>query len=101
MATVALVSTTVVCSTPLLIKRFKLTGGATGAAITHGETSSPAAIFSNVLTQTPTVTTVAVARTTSATTFTVDCLGDAADDIEVYAVWPQQSSGGLGVAHGA
>ena len=96
MATVALVSSDVICNAPFLVRRVRLTGGATGAAITHGELYPPDAVFANIITQSPTVTTVVCTRDTSATTMTVDCLGDAADNIELYCVWfGQPGSAGL------
>lgn len=96
MATVARVSTEVLCSYPFLVRRIKLTGGATGAAITHGEDRAPDFAIPIITDETtPTVTTVSVARDTSATTMTVDCLGDAADTIEIIAVWLTSASGGL------
>lgn len=95
MATVARVSTTLVTAYPFLVRRVKVTGGTTGAAITHGEDRPPDIVIPQIITQTPTVTTVAVARDTSATTMTVDCLGDAADDIDLICIWFTSASGGL------
>lgn len=96
MATVALVSTEVLTCVPFLIRRIKLTGGATAAAITHGEDRSPDFCLATITdASTPTVTTVGVERDTSATTLTVDCLGDAGDTIEVYAIWLSQAKGGI------
>ena len=96
MATVALVSTVVLCHSPFLIRRVTLTGGATAAAITHGEDRAPDMVFPLIADgSTPTVTTVGVDRATSATTMTVDCLGDAGDTLELYCVWLTSASGGL------
>ena len=96
MATVALVSTEVLCNYPFLIRRVKATGGATGAALAHGETRAPDFVIPVITDEsTPTVTTVSVARDTSTTTMTVDCLGDAADTIELLCFWLTSASGGL------
>lgn len=96
MATVALVSNTQVCAAPFLVRKLVITGGATAANLTHGEAYSPDIAFANIVTESPTVTTVVVKRDQSATTIRVDCLGDAADSIEVYCIWlGQPGSGGL------
>jgi hypothetical protein len=96
MATVTLVSSVVLCNTPFLLRRVTLTGGATAAAITHGEDRAPDMVLPVVADgSTPTVTTIGVDRATSATTMTVDCLGDAGDTLELYCVWLNAASGGL------
>jgi hypothetical protein len=95
MATAAMTKNELLCSVPFLVRRYTCTGGATSANITHGEDRSPDLIFASIQTETPTVTTVVTARTTSDTTFKLDTLGDAADSIEVYAIWFSQASGGL------
>jgi len=94
MATVAITSNEVVCTTPYLKRKLVGTGGATGLAYTHGEDREPDEMTSAIVVATPTVTTIAVVRT-SATQVTIDCLGDSADAIEVYLTWFDQASGGI------
>jgi hypothetical protein len=93
MATFAVTKNETVCNVPFLLRKLTCTGGATSVAYTHGESRSPDMIVSQVTTETPTVTTVAVVRT-SATVVTLDTLGDAADGIDVYLIWFNQASGG-------
>lgn len=96
MATVAFVSNELLCSYPFLVRRVTLTGGATAAAITHGEDRTPDIVIPVIADgSTPTVTTVGVTRDTTATTMTVDCLGDAGDTLELYCIWLTSAAGGL------
>lgn len=95
MATVALTKNEKLINSPFLVRRLTLTGGATSANITHGEDRVPDVVSSNIVTESPTVTTVSVARDTSATTMKVDCVGDAADVIEITCTWYNAATGGL------
>ena len=94
MATFAVSKNEVIANRPFLIRKLTCTGGATSLAYTHGEDRAPDLVTSTVLTETPTVTTVATVRT-SATQLTFDTLGDAADNVEVYLIWLSQASGGI------
>ncbi len=94
MATVALTKNEVLASVPFLIRKLTMTGGTTSLAVTHGEDREPDLILSQCLTESATVTTVLVVRT-SATVVTVDTLGNAGDAVEVYLIWTSQASGGI------
>lgn len=97
MATFAVTKNTVIQNVPNLVRKLECTGGATSLAYTHGEDRAPDMISSTVLTESPTVTTVATVRT-SATVLTLDCLGDAANLIEIYLTWiPQARTDGQSI----
>lgn len=95
MATVAITSNTQMYLAPgVLVRKLVGTGGTTSLAYTHGESRSPDLALTRIKTETPTVTTVTVTDTSS-TVSTIDCLGNAADDIEIYLIWLTSASGGL------
>ena len=94
MATFAVTDNTVVQSVPNLVRKLTCTGGATALAYTHLEDRAPDTITSTILTESPTVTTVATVRT-SATVLTLDTVGDATNAIEIYLTWFDQASGGI------
>lgn len=95
MATVAVTSNTQLYLAPgVLVRKLVGTGGATSLAYTHGENRSPDLSLAACKTESGTVTTVSMTDT-SATVVTIDCLGDAANAIEVYLIWLTSATGGL------
>lgn len=94
MATPAIVTNVVLTNVPWLVRRISITGGATGAALTHGESYSPDFVIPVVTATGGTQTEVKVARATSATTLTVQTILDVTDAIDLYCFWLPQATGG-------
>jgi hypothetical protein len=86
----------VIATWPWLVKRWEGAASENETVVfTHGESSSPDIVIPMVHQANPTGSEVSlVSRTTSATTFTVDCEADS-KVISVIAIWFAQGSGGL------
>lgn len=95
MATVAFGSCQTIDAWPFLIKKYTVTGGTTGAALTHGEDREPDMIQITKTMADPTASEFSVVRT-NATSVTVDCEANSATKTaELYLIWLSQASGGI------
>jgi hypothetical protein len=94
MATVAVTKSSTIEAFPFLIKKYELTTGTTGLAITHGEDRAPDMIKFVNTTADPAAHELSAVRT-SATVITVDAENDTADSFEMYLFWLSQASGGI------
>ena len=95
MANVAAGSCQTIDAWPFLIKKYVITGGTTGLALTHGEDRAPDMIKITNITTAPTASEFSVVRT-NATVVTVDCEANSAARVaELYLIWLSQASGGI------
>jgi hypothetical protein len=93
MAAASVTRTQILCNDPYLIKKYTVTSGTSGVAVTHGETSSPSFVIMTMVGADPTGS-EGSAVATSATITTLDFEADS-KSYEVYMVWLNQASGGI------
>ena len=95
MAAAVTLMTQIIHAYPFLIRKYTVTAGTDGLAITHGEDREPDMIWWVNTTANPTASEASVVRT-SATAVTIDHEGAAGTgNGELYLVWLSQASGGI------
>lgn len=95
MATVAITSSTTICDTPFLIKRYLCSTGTTAAALTHGgPAAKPSAWWVVPADANPTGADISVYSPTT-TAITVDCEDDGNDTFYLFLLWTDKAAGGI------